>query len=233
MGFNLIEQRNETQEISELTCESGEGSVQVIQERKGEHAPSGQVLATEDNSGLISNNTIEKDTGGQTQGVELQKGKKGGKKTQWGPVIPLRRSSTNMDNGKPMMEKTQEAKRKWNLDDKPGNASKTSKISKPLLLSVAKNIDLIVPDGDPDVVESMIQLDCSRNANSKKNCTHSSCSHSVSPGKACLTDKASSSKDSLPTSPDCQDGNADNLDNDQEAGWSKVGPRKKNKKHRK
>lgn len=50
---------------------------------------------------------------------------------------------------------------------------------------------------------------------------------SLSPGKTCVADKASSSRDNVPASPDYQDGNADNLGEDQEAGWSLVGPRRK------
>jgi hypothetical protein len=60
----------------------------------------------------------------QKMETELQKGKKGGKKPKWGPVIPLRRSSRNVDNGKLMMGKAQEAKRKWNLDDRTGIPTK-------------------------------------------------------------------------------------------------------------
>lgn len=40
-----------------------------------------------------------------------------------------------------MMDKAQEAKRKWNLEDRIGK-SKTSQVSKSLLLSAAKEIVL-------------------------------------------------------------------------------------------
>lgn len=49
------------------------------------------------------------------------KGKRAVKKQQWGPVILLRRSSRNIDDGRTMMEKAQEAKRKWNMEENASN----------------------------------------------------------------------------------------------------------------
>lgn len=60
---------------------------------------------------------IEAATGEQ----ELQKKGAANKKAKWGPVLPLRRSTRHLEDGKTMMDKAQEAKRKWNLDDNTGN----------------------------------------------------------------------------------------------------------------
>ena len=116
-----------------------------------------------------------------------------------------------------MMDKAQEAKRKWNLDDKTG---KTSKISKPLLLFVAKDIGLEVMDGDPNLVECMIQLDCSRNADSKLICKHPSCNKVLSPEKEINLDKPSSSNENHSHSLVCQNRNSDKAEANSELGWS-------------
>jgi len=230
--FYLIEQRQESQvTVSNLGSENNLGQINPV--RNEDTEPSVQAMTAEDNRSFSTANSTETVLDMQKMETELQKGKKGGKKPKWGPVIPLRRSSRNVDNGKLMMGKAQEAKRKWNLDDRTGIPTKNSKVSKPLLLSVAKDIGLEILDGDPDLVECMVQLDCSRNADSKLNCTHTSCSKSLSPSKECLADPGSSSRENQNLDLYCQDGNADNQETDQEAGWSKVGPKKKSKKHRK
>lgn len=80
--------------------------------------------------------------------IEDQAKAKRSKQKQWGPILPLRRSSKNLDTGKTMLEKAQEAKRKWNLENKAGN----TKISKTLLVNVANEIDVEILDGNPNVV---------------------------------------------------------------------------------
>jgi hypothetical protein len=103
--------------------------------------------------------------------IEQRKGK-GKKKNQWGPTIPLRRSSRHTKDERLMMEKAQDAKRKWNLDDKTG---KNTNISKPLLINVAKEIGLVNLDGNPEDIDSMLDLDSSRTAASQLNRKVSSC----------------------------------------------------------
>lgn len=44
----------------------------------------------------------------------------GKKVNNWGPIIATRRSTRNSSNGVPVMDKAQEAKRKWNLDNNTG-----------------------------------------------------------------------------------------------------------------
>jgi uncharacterized protein (UPF0548 family) len=62
--------------------------------------------------------------------------KKSGKQ-QWGPNVPVRRSSRNLGTGRNMVGKAMEAKRKWNLEDKAGITNK-SKSSKSHLLSICQ-----------------------------------------------------------------------------------------------
>lgn len=209
--FNITEERkrNEKADLIDAAME-----VEFDLSSNGEEGNSDQTA----HSSLIlgggeSNNTqptrevLEK----QVLKEGLQKGKKGSKKSQWGPFLPVR-SSRNIDNGKLMMEKAQEAKRKWNLDEKTGNLTKNSKISKTLLISVAKDIGLDVMDGNPDIVEAMIELDCSRIAASELNCTIPNCKSSHSLGNENVSDIASSSRNFQSPIKNCHDGNQDNQD---------------------
>jgi hypothetical protein len=124
---------------------------------------------------------------------ENQIPKKRPMKQQWGPVIPIRRSSRNLDTGKTMLDKAQEAKRKWNLEDKTSNLPKSSSLSKPILLSIAKDIGLELGDGNPDIVDKMLELDPSRNAASKLYCNIASCSKDTAPRKKCADHEVSTS----------------------------------------
>lgn len=99
----------------------------------------------------------------------MKKDKKKGGKQRWGPVMPLRRSTRNLDTGKTMLEKAIEAKKKWDLEDKAG--MKNCKPSKSQILSIAKDIVLEVLDGYPSVADKMLELDDSRTAASKKVCS--------------------------------------------------------------
>jgi hypothetical protein len=119
-----------------------------------------------------SNNTqpAQLEIARQEQAEVAQKGKKGNKQIQWGPVIPLRRSARHAEDGRIMMEKAQEAKRKWNLDDKTGNKKPTN-LSKNHLLSIAKEISLVGMDENPNLVDDMLDLDSSRTAASRINCS--------------------------------------------------------------
>jgi len=113
----------------------------------------------------------------------LKKGRKVSKKHKWGLVVPLRRSSRNVDDGRTMMDKAQEAKRKWNLEDRTGN--KSSRVSKSTLLSVAKDIGLDVGDGNPDLLDTMIELDSSGTTANEVNCKNQGC---VGPNTSAVSD---------------------------------------------
>lgn len=102
-----------------------------------------------------------------------------------------------------MMEKAQKAKRKWNLDDKTGKA-KNTKISKPLLLSVAKEVGLELLDGNPDSVEIMLELDNSRNTVSKASCKVPNCDVAHNIGDKNDTNFASSRRDTQSPIKNCQ-----------------------------
>lgn len=103
------------------------------------------------------------------------KGKRAVKKQQWGPVIPLRRSSRNIDDGRTMMEKAQEAKRKWNMEENASNKKLSIVTSAARLLSVAKDIGVVVQDGNPDLVNQMLEVDNKRSKDSMLQCKHIPC----------------------------------------------------------
>lgn len=108
---------------------------------------------------------------------EKGKSKKVEKKQKWGPVIPTRRSSRLVDNGKAMVANAQDFKRKWNLEDNKGINHKTHNIpsiSKNLLVSVAKDIGVVVEDGNP-ILDNLVELDNSRMADNIARCKHVSC----------------------------------------------------------
>jgi uncharacterized protein (UPF0548 family) len=107
----------------------------------------------------------------------LEKTKKTNKKIQWGPVIPLRRSTRHVDNGKDVLENAQDFKRKWNLEDNAGinkKSSKTLAISENLLLSVAKDIGIGIEDGNP-ILQKMVELDSNRVIYMEAKCSHQDC----------------------------------------------------------
>ena len=107
-----------------------------------------------------------------------EKTKKLNKKQQWGPMIPLRRSSRRVDDGKKVMECAQEFKRKWYLEDNAGISKKPPKphpVSKNLLLSVAKDIGIDVEDGHP-ILDKMVQLYFARMGDMLSEGSHAGCS---------------------------------------------------------
>ena len=80
-----------------------------------------------------------------------------------GPNVTLRRSSRNADDGRTILDKAQEFKRKWNLESNAGiNAKAQNHVSKALLISVAKDLDVVGVDGNPQVLDRMIALDRQR-----------------------------------------------------------------------
>lgn len=136
-----------------------------------------------------------------------------------------------MNNGKSMLEIAQETKRKWNLDDKTGNKSKITKSS---LLSVAAHIDLVIEDGNPNLVDKMLELDYSRTTDSEQKCSFDGCNFSQPSDNISNFDNPETSRIASPSNvPYAQDGNSEAQVFDLEPGWSTVGPRKKNKKVRK
>lgn len=75
-----------------------------------------------------------------------------------------------------MVEKAQEAKRKWNLEDWDGKTNKFSTISAAQLSSIASNIDVVLQDGNPSLINHMMELDLERNKTSVGECKQSFCS---------------------------------------------------------
>lgn len=58
-----------------------------------------------------------------------------------------------------MLEKAQGFKRKWNMEDQAGMKSKSHTcISKTSLISVAKELNVIGADGNPQALDNMISL---------------------------------------------------------------------------
>lgn len=88
-------------------------------------------------------------------------------------------------------------------------------------------------DGDPKLLEDMIHLDCSMNANSKLICNHPSCSKELPPGKEPILDIPSSSTDNQSHNPANQDGNSETAVDKLELGWSKLGPNENGSRNKK
>jgi hypothetical protein len=86
------------------------------------------VIYTEENGDNFSaSQPITGINEGQTHVVTKEKAKKNTKQQKWGPVLPTRRSNSHIDNGKSVMAKAQEFKRKWNLEDNSGITQKAPK----------------------------------------------------------------------------------------------------------
>lgn len=75
----------------------------------------------------------------------LKKGKK-----VWGPDIPTRRSKRGTDDGRTMLEKAQDLKRKHALEVKGGMKQTSKPISiKDSLITIAAEFGIISKDGNP------------------------------------------------------------------------------------
>lgn len=162
-----------------------------------------------------------------------QKGKKISKKQQWGPVMPLRRSARNVDDGRVMLDKAQDFKRKWNLEDNAGKKKKTNvDITAHRLTDIAKEVGITLEDGNPDLVNQLINIDKDRCMTSKLECKHSSCcSSSTGVVRQEESSKQPHQEASTPKHTRISDASLEELELEQ--GWSKVGPRKKNRRKKK
>ena len=124
----------------------------LVQESQHVHVSEESTQANQTESGdetaVSSTQPTEEEVEKAKQTDEPEKAKRKNSKSQWGPTVTLRRSSRNIDDGRPVLEKAQEFKRKWNLENNAGNKSKSQNIiSKSLLISVAKDLDVVGMDG--------------------------------------------------------------------------------------
>lgn len=162
-----------------------------------------------------------------------QKGKRVGKKKQWGPILPLRRSSRHVDGGRSMLDKAQDVKRKWNLEDNQGNKITSNNVSTDLLLSIAKDIGVVLQNGNSDLMQQMIEIDNTRSKASILECKHDSCRGSSDLGLGIQEHLVTAAQFNSPNEQHTRTGDVDIGTIDQEQGWSKVGSSKKNKKYKK
>jgi hypothetical protein len=131
----------------------------------------------------------------------------------------------NKDCGGVHDGKSSGSQEKWNLDDKTCK-QQISKSSKFHLLSVAKDIGLEVEDGNPDLVDKMLKLDCSRNAASLNSYSHDDCSKASSSSVGISDFSILDVTSDRPRTPDpVKDGHPLTQVTDQEKGWSQVGNR--------
>lgn len=170
----------------------------------------------------------EVDRAKQTE--EIDKGKKKDAKSQWGPTITLRRSTSKVDDGKTMMDKAQEFKRKWNLEDNTSKTSKTQhKSTKAKLISIANDLNIVGVDGNPNVLDRMISLDEQRTMNNKNSKNSSSLTASTSTG-LCDGEKGKSLDDKELSEKNNPKDNVDEISVvDQVEDLVKIGPKKKKK----
>jgi hypothetical protein len=129
-----------------------------------------------------------------------------------------------------MLDKAQEFKRKWNLEGNVGIKSKSQKhVSKSLLISVANDLNIVGVDGNPQVLDRMIELDSQRSLDNNLMENSKVCPKPTNPGLDLVDkDKVQGDKDLTPLK-NMDERLPDHLETDQEADWSKVGPRKKRK----
>ena len=91
------------------------------------------------------------------------------KKQVWGLIPAQRKSKRFNDDGRSMLEKAQDYKRKHNLDSMQGNNSKPfSKTNSSTLANIASEIGIISRDGNPlsqSMLDNMVKLDKLRSEN--------------------------------------------------------------------
>lgn len=134
------------------------------------------------------------------------------------------------------MDKAQEVKRKWNLEDNVGTKkSSSSSISNVDLLSVAKDIGIVLKDGNPEVVNQMIAIDSSRRRDRERQCQHPGCGSASGSGLNPEDNVENPTQINKTSNQQTRNrfGDAEDLIFDQEKGWSIVGNKKKNKKKKK
>jgi len=95
---------------------------------------------------------------------------------------------------------------------------------------VAKDIGIDVEDGHP-ILDKMAQLDFARMGDMLSKGSHVGCSSKAVTSSLGFQDNINNLDGNINTpEKNDQDGNPGPSKDDQELGWSKVGPRKKNKK---
>jgi len=95
---------------------------------------------------------------------------------------------------------------------------------------VAKDIGIDIEDGHP-VLDKMVQLDLDRMGEMFSKGSHASCSSKAATSSLGSQVNSNNLDGVFNTNEKSdQDGNPDLSKEDQELGWSKVGPRRKNKK---
>lgn len=177
-----------------------------------------------------SSQPSEEDLEKVNQQAKPQKGMKPTKKQQWGPIIPVRRSTRILDNGKSMLDKAQEAKRKRNLERNDGKKKTSVSGNSDSLLQVAKEIGIDFVIGNSNIVSQMIDLDNRRSKTSKVECKVSGCGSSPNTGLVVENLGPQSDNSSKTPTQTNRIVGAEMEEDILEKGWSKVGPRKKNRR---
>jgi hypothetical protein len=105
------------------------------------------------------------------------------RKETWGPVVVERRSQRYADDNRTILEKAQEAKRKWNEEDPKGKTKqKPLHINSADLISTAAVIGLTSKDGNPvgdETVRKIVVVEEQKYETAIKNCNADSCNPPV------------------------------------------------------
>ena len=98
------------------------------------------------------------------------------------------------------------------------------------MLSIAKDIDVVIQDGNAGVVDKMLELDYKRSKDSELLYKHNKCCPSSDLGMDAQGNVGNMAQIVDNIKQPTRTGIAEVEIEDQEKGWSKVGPRKKNKR---
>lgn len=162
MGVHLSRRENPKQ--------PGGGSVDLSSKEEGE---------LKDN---ITTSKQDKEAESVTRGEEYKQ-MVNHKETTWGPIIADRRSNRLRDDGKTVLEKAQNLKRKVNIE---GNtcttfSDKTFALNFADVLLITKNVDIRI-GGDNEgsgALNNIIARDKDRNDSYKENCRDQECYNKV------------------------------------------------------
>lgn len=176
----------EDEELSNLPLEWIEGLETDRTVKSAEEISSLQITQSYHEGMLVD--TITQEEGSQsTQPTDeiIEKAtrkQKEGKEKVWGPVIATRKSKRGMDDGRTMLEKAQDIKRKYTLEDNEGNKKPPRPLTNKASLSIiASQIGLVSQDGNlfsNSMLDSMLELDDLRSKNFVKTCEEFPCSSS-------------------------------------------------------
>lgn len=160
--------------VDHLVSKRSEGNLEgMIVDSQEIESGAEELISKEDEEQQCTQPSVEEVARCLNQNVAEERPKKN-KNQVWGPILAPRKSKRLCEDGKSMLQKAQENKKKQNLDGCQGKKSKTlCQFDSSTLSDIANVIGVVAKDGHPfnqNLLDSMIDLDQQRGVNHEKLC---------------------------------------------------------------